>query len=101
LPQGRTFESSRNWILVRVASKSAVFAHPGARLGIITGWGGTQRLPRIIGRARALEFFTTIRRYSSSESLEIGLISDVADPVLDRALELAGRKKKVAEDPPP
>ncbi|MGH9907816.1 MAG: enoyl-CoA hydratase/isomerase family protein [Pyrinomonadaceae bacterium] len=35
---------------IRFASSSAVFAHPGARLGIITGWGGTQRLPRIIGR---------------------------------------------------
>lgn len=36
---------------IRVASKDAVFAHPGARLGIITGWGGTQRLPRIIGKS--------------------------------------------------
>ena len=42
---------------IRVASRSAVFSHPGARLGIITGWGGTQRLPRIIGRARAIELF--------------------------------------------
>src|SRR5438874_3524558 len=46
---------------IRVASNSAVFSHPGARLGIITGWGGTQRLPRIIGRACALEFFATAR----------------------------------------
>ncbi|MEP6820115.1 MAG: enoyl-CoA hydratase/isomerase family protein, partial [bacterium] len=44
---------------IRVASTNAVFAHPGARLGIITGWGGTQRLPRIIGRTRAIEFFAT------------------------------------------
>ncbi len=79
---------------IRVASNSAIFSHPGARLGIITGWGGTQRLPRIIGRARALEFFATARRYSSTEALEIGLISDVADPVLDHALELADHKKE-------
>jgi len=79
---------------IRVASKSAIFSHPGARLGIITGWGGTQRLPRIIGRARALEFFATTRRYSSTEALEISLISDVADPVLDHALELADHKKE-------
>jgi enoyl-CoA hydratase len=79
---------------IRVASKSAVFSHPGARLGIITGWGGTQKLPRIIGRARALEFFATARRYSSAEALEIGLISNVADPILDHALELASHKKE-------
>jgi enoyl-CoA hydratase len=84
---------------IRVASKSAVFSHPGARLGIITGWGGTQKLPLIIGRARALEFFATARRYSSAEALEIGLISNVADPMLEHALELA--KKMVAECPPP
>src|SRR6266542_3070396 len=82
---------------IRVASKSAIFSHPVARLGIITGWGGTQRLPLIIGRARALEFFATTRRYSSTEALEISLISDVADPVLDHALELADHKKEGGE----
>ena len=76
---------------IRVASKSAVFSHPGARLGIITGWGGTQRLPRIVGRARAIEFFATAGRYSSTEALEMGLISGVGDPVIECARELAGR----------
>ena len=75
---------------IRVASKSAVFSHPGARLGIITGWGGTQRLPRIVGRARALEFFATARRYRSAGALEMGLISRVADPVIECARQLAG-----------
>jgi enoyl-CoA hydratase len=79
---------------IRVASKSAIFSHPGGRLGIITGWRGTQRLPRIIGRSRALEFFTTARRYSSAEALEMGLVTEVADPVLDRVLELADHKKE-------
>jgi enoyl-CoA hydratase len=74
---------------LRVASSNAIFAHPGARLGIITGWGGTQRLPRIIGRTRALEFFITARRLTSAEALELGLVSRVADPVLDHALEFA------------
>lgn len=78
---------------IRIASANAVFAHPGARLGIITGWGGTQRLPRIIGKARALEFFASARRLGSAEALEIGLISQVADPVLDCALKLAGREQ--------
>ncbi len=81
---------------IRVASKSAVFSHPGARLGIITGWGGTQRLPGIIGRPRALEFFVTVRRYPSSAALEIGLISRVGDPVMECALECARAAEAVA-----
>jgi enoyl-CoA hydratase/carnithine racemase len=72
---------------LRFASKAAVFAHPGARLGIITGWGGTQRLPRLIGTARALEFFTTARRLTGLEAYEIGLVDRISDPVLDCALE--------------
>jgi enoyl-CoA hydratase len=79
---------------VRVASTRAVFAHPGARLGIITGWGGTQRLPRLIGAARALEMFATARRVSAAEALEIGLVHFVADDALERAIELAGRREK-------
>ena len=71
---------------IRVTSKSAVFAHPGARLGIITGWGGTQRLPRLINRTRALEFFVTAKRYSSAEVLEMGLVSRIGDPVIDCAI---------------
>ena len=74
---------------VRVCSKNAVFSHPGAGLGIITGWGGTQRLPRLIGTTRALEFFLTGRRVASAEAFEMGLVSRIADPVLNCALELA------------
>jgi enoyl-CoA hydratase/carnithine racemase len=74
---------------IRVASKTAVFSHPGVKLGIITGWGGTQRLSRIIGRAQALEFFVTGSRYTSTTSLQMGLISGVGDPVLEYAVECA------------
>ena len=74
---------------VRVASPRAVFAHPGARLGIITGWGGTQRLPRLVGAPRALEMFLTARRLTSAEALACGLVNHVGTPVLDCALELA------------
>jgi enoyl-CoA hydratase len=81
---------------IRVASASALFSHPGARLGIITGWGGTQRLPRIIGRARALEFFATARRYSSTEALQMGLISRVSDPVIECAMEIAAAEEKLS-----
>jgi enoyl-CoA hydratase len=76
---------------VRVASQSAVFAHPGARLGIITGWGGTGRLPRLIGSARALEMFTTARRINASEALEIGLVTRLDHDALACSLKLVGR----------
>ena len=65
---------------IRIASPASQFAHPGARLGIITGWGGTQRLPRIIGRARAIEFLTTARRINAADALRIRLIHAI-DPV--------------------
>lgn len=74
---------------IRVASKDAVLSHPGARRGIITGWGGTQRLPRLIGRPRALDLFLTARLIHSEEALQIGLISRICDPVLTCALQLA------------
>jgi enoyl-CoA hydratase len=74
---------------LRCAAPAAVFAHPGARLGIITGWGGTQRLPRLVGPARALEIFLTARRVPAEEAYEIGLVHRVGTPVLDCALALA------------
>lgn len=77
---------------VRVASSGAVFAHPGSQLGIITGWGGTQRLPRLIGKARALELFMTARRFDAAEALQMGLVSAIEDPVLDAAIRLAHNK---------
>lgn len=74
---------------VRVASTTALFSHPGGKLGIITGWGGTQRLSRIVGRCRALELFATAGRFSSKAALEMGLVTRVADLVLECAIEEA------------
>ena len=74
---------------IRMASKSAVFAHPGSKLGIITGWGGTQRLPRLIGKSKAIELFSTARRFSSEEALKAGLVTQIADPVLEAAIAIA------------
>jgi enoyl-CoA hydratase len=79
---------------VRLASSSAVFAHPGAQLGIITGWGGTQRLPRLIGKARTLELFMTARRFDVTEALQMGLVSAIVDPVLEGALNLARKNNE-------
>jgi enoyl-CoA hydratase len=89
---------------IRVASKSAVFSHPGAKLGIITGWGGTQRLTRIVGRARAIELFTTSRRFTADEALAFGLVSEMADPVLEHAMQIsrkAAQKKAPDKSPTP
>jgi enoyl-CoA hydratase len=77
---------------LRVASPSAVFAHPGARLGIITGWGGTQRLPALVGAARAVEMFTTARRLSAEEAFDCGLVSGVRIDALAYAREVAARR---------
>jgi enoyl-CoA hydratase len=76
---------------IRIASRSAVFAHPGSKLGIITGWGGTQRLPRLIGKSKAIELFSTARRFSSDEALKAGLITEIADPVLEAAIAIANK----------
>jgi enoyl-CoA hydratase/carnithine racemase len=76
---------------LRIATPLAEFAHPGAQLGIITGWGGTQRLPRIIGRTRAIEFFTTARRLKAAEAWKVGLIHAVDPSPVEYALRLAER----------
>ncbi len=70
----------------RIASPRSVFAHPGARLGIITGWSGTQLLPRLIGRKKALEILLTAKRVSAEEALEIGLIDEISENPLEKAL---------------
>lgn len=61
----------------RIAMPNAVFCHPGANLGIMTGWGGTQRLPRLIGEAKALEMFLTVKQVGAEEALNIGLIDEI------------------------
>jgi len=69
----------------RIAVPNAEFCHPGVGLGIITGWGGTQRLPRLIGEAAALEMFLTARRVSAQEARLLGLIDEIADDPLETA----------------
>lgn len=70
----------------RIASPNAVFGHRGAALGLITGWGGTQRLPRLIGKARALEMFVAAEKISAPHALNVGLIDAVADDPVAEAL---------------
>jgi enoyl-CoA hydratase len=70
----------------RIAASSAVFGHRGAALGLITGWGGTQRLPRLIGKGRALELLTAAEKISAQRALEIGLVDVIADDPVAAAL---------------
>jgi len=63
----------------RIAAPHAVFGHRGAALGLMTGWGGTQRLPRLIGKGRALELFVAAEKISVARALEIGLVDAIAD----------------------
>lgn len=70
----------------RVAAPGSVFAHPGVNLGIMTGWSGTQMLPRLIGEARALEMFLTAKRIDAREALRINLINDISDEPLKFSL---------------
>jgi enoyl-CoA hydratase len=72
----------------RIASPNAVFCHPGSSLGIMTGWGGTQRLLRLVGEARALDMFFTAEPVGAGDALAIGLVDEVSGDPLERALEI-------------
>jgi enoyl-CoA hydratase len=74
---------------LRFASSRAKLGQPEINLGIVPGWGGTQRLARICGIGVAKELVYTGRTVDAEEALRIGLVNAVADPVLDRALETA------------
>jgi enoyl-CoA hydratase len=63
----------------RIAAPNAIFGHRGAALGLITGWGGTQRLPRLVGKAVALQMFVAAEKLGAQRAFEIGLVDAVAD----------------------
>jgi len=69
----------------RIAAPHAVFGHRGAALGLVTGWGGTQRLPRLIGKGRALELLVAAEKVSAARALEIGLVDAIADDPIAEA----------------
>lgn len=70
----------------RIASPHAIFGHRGAALGLITGWGGTQRLPRLVGKARALQMFLAAEKLHAADALRYGLVDQVSDDPLAAAL---------------
>lgn len=79
---------SCDWIL---ASENAVFGQPEVNLGIPPGFGGTQRLTRLVGRAMALELLTTARQIKAEEALRIRLVNHVCPAAMlrERGLEMA------------
>ena len=76
---------------LRLAASNAVFAQPEVSLGIPPGWGGTQRLPRLVGAGVAAELILTGRRVDAAEALRIGLVNAVHEPaeLLSAAMALA------------
>jgi enoyl-CoA hydratase len=74
---------------IRYAASNAKLGQPEVNLGIIPGWGGTQRLARVCGLGVAKELIFTGRVVDADEALRIGLVNGVHDPVLDKARETA------------
>jgi enoyl-CoA hydratase len=76
-----------------VAAEDATFGQPEIRLGVMPGVGGTQRLTRAIGKARAMELILTGRSIGAVEAAALGLVTTVvpAEATVDAALELAAR----------
>ncbi|MEJ2666921.1 MAG: enoyl-CoA hydratase-related protein [Deinococcales bacterium] len=81
---------------LRVASRQARLGFPEVGLGLIPGYGGTQRLPRLIGQGRALDLIFTGRHVDADEALAMGLVNRVADDALEVALALARETMKNA-----
>ena len=84
---------------IRIASEKAKFGQPEVSLGITPGFGGTQRLPRIVGLSKAKELILTARQIKADEALSIGLVDRVvpAEELMDAALSLAGEIAKNAQ----
>jgi enoyl-CoA hydratase len=65
---------------LRIAAQGARLGHPEVRIGAVAGWGGTTRLPRLVGKGRAAELLLTGKMISAEEALEMGLLNRVVDP---------------------
>ncbi len=75
--------------MLRIAVSSAKFGHPEVRIGAVAGWGGTTRLPRLIGKSRAVEMLLTGKMVDAREALQMGLINRVVE---SEQLEVAGEQ---------
>jgi len=79
----------------RVATYDASFGHPGASLGLITGWGGIQRLTRLIGRTAATQLLLTAERVPATQALTLGLVDELLSSrdLVERAARRARSRK--------
>jgi enoyl-CoA hydratase len=77
---------------LRVASETAKFGQPEVNLGVIPGYGGTQRLSRLIGKGRAMDLILTGRTVGATEAMNMGLVNMVVPPtdLMDATRKLAG-----------
>jgi enoyl-CoA hydratase len=66
--------------MLRIAVNSAKLGHPEVRLGVVAGWGGTTRLPRLIGKSMAVEMLLTGKMIDAKEALQCGLVNRVTEP---------------------
>jgi len=76
---------------IRIASSSSKLGLVETRLGIIPGAGGTQRLPRLVGPSIAKQLIFTAAVLSGDEALRLGLVNEVSDNVVERAIEIGER----------
>jgi enoyl-CoA hydratase len=74
---------------LRYAAARAKLGQPEINLGIVPGWGGTQRLARLCGVGVAKDLIYTGRTIAAEEAFRVGLVNEIADPVLERALAVA------------
>lgn len=72
---------------MRIAAQTAAFGQPEVKLGVIPGFGGTQRLARLVGKGRALDLCLTGRMIKADEALQWGLVSEIVEP--DKLIERA------------
>jgi enoyl-CoA hydratase len=80
------------WLVVIASPLPSVFGHRGAALGLITGWGGTQRLPRLIGKGHALAMFVVAAKVSAQQALDLRLVDWLApDPVALAGQQIVNR----------
>jgi enoyl-CoA hydratase len=78
---------------IRIASQNAMMGLPEVSLGVIPGYGGTQRLPRLIGKGRALELISSARMIDAQKACDWGLVNSVVpqEDLLETALKLASK----------
>jgi len=85
---------------IRIATENARFGQPEVNLGIIPGYGGTQRLPQLVGRAKALELILTADLITAADALKIGLVNHVVSTKQEALAMAVAMIKKIGSKGP-